>query len=112
MGIEYNLTEVEESQKLNELRLELSPRNQCRDYVLETNGRAELLEKEEFDSSYRKKMFVEGPFRDSFGDGYGEPYNPNRQAFGRLKNGKVVYCELSKANQEKVRCLLEQIAVH
>jgi len=39
--------------------------------------------------------FTDGPFSETFGSGYGEPYNPRRQAFGMVgKRG--VYCELSK----------------
>ncbi len=56
-----------------------------------------------------EKQFVDGPYRDNFGSGHGEPYNPDRQAFGKLKDGRVVYCELSKAMQEKVSHHLEAI---
>jgi len=106
MGLEYNLSEISESEKLNNLRVELAPRNQCIIYVQENGSRAELVEKEDFDEHCKNNDFLDGPYRDAFGDGYGEPYRPHRQAFGRLKNGKVIYCELSPANQEKVKKLL------
>jgi len=106
--LEYRLSELEGIEELQELKVELAPRNQCRNYVQENRGKAELLEKEEFDSYYKKKEFIDGPFKKRFGDDYGEPYNPNRQAFGRIKSGIVVYCELSKANQEKVKKLLKK----
>lgn len=108
MGLEYRLSDIREIEKAQELKLELAPRNQCRNYVQENDGIAELIKKEEFDFHYKKKEFIDGPFRDSFGDGYGEPYNPNRQAFGKLKKGNVIYCELSEAFQEKVKRLLEK----
>ncbi len=102
MGLEYKLSDIE-SEKL---RLELSPRNHCRDYVREKGGKATLIAKEEFDSHCDNREFSEGPFKDRFGDGYGEPYKPNRQAFGTLKSGIVVYCELSQAFKEKCKALL------
>ncbi|MEK6914235.1 MAG: hypothetical protein AABW83_01150 [Nanoarchaeota archaeon] len=105
MGLEYNLSEINEIQKLKD---ELAPRKNCRQYVLENDGKAELLEKEEFNSLCRNKDFIDGPFKESLGDGYGEPYNPNRQVFGRLKDGRIVYCELSDSAQEKVKKLLER----
>ena len=107
MGLEYCLAEVSQTQELQELRLELAPRNQCRAYVQDNGGKAELLKKEEFDSHYRAKDFIDGPFIDNFGSDPGEPYNPNRQAFGKLREEKVVYCELSEAHQEKARILLD-----
>lgn len=107
MGLEYNLAEVSESQELQDLRLELAPRNQCRAYVCDNGGRAELIQKEDFDNHFRRRDLAEGPFKDMFGDRDGEPYNPNRQAFGKLKGGKVVYSELSGDNQEKVKRLLD-----
>ncbi len=62
---------------------------------------ATLIDKDRFDEHYRNKDFVKGPFNDTFGDNYGEHYNPNRQAFGRLKDERIVYCELSKSLQGK-----------
>lgn len=99
-------------ERLRELKLELSPRHYCRNYVQENGGRAELLEKEVFDSFSKRREFTDGPFKETFGDGYGEPYNPNRQAFGKLKNGNVVYCELSTSSKEKVKELSRQVDKH
>lgn len=106
MSLEYNLNDLNQEEQLKELKLDLAPRNQCREYVLENRGTAHLIEKREFDELVRNKQFVEGPFKDAIGDGYGDPYNPNRQAFGTLKDGRVIYCELSHANQKKVKNIL------
>lgn len=57
--------------------------------------KAVQLPKAEFDRLAKAVGFIEGPFRDTFGDGYGEPYNPNRQAFGRLRDGRLVFAELT-----------------
>jgi len=110
MGLEFDLSESLKGNKtilIKELRAELSPRNQCRGYVAKNRGKAILVTREEFDSYLGNNDFLEGPFKDSFGDGYGEPYNPDRQAFGKLKSDLVVYCELSKEYQEKYLKLLE-----
>jgi hypothetical protein len=49
------------------------------------------IKKSEFDELVKNKQFSDGPYLDTFGDGYGEPYNPNRHAWGKLKNGKEVW---------------------
>lgn len=46
--------------------------------------------KEEFDKLCRQRAFSSGPYRDTFGDGYGEPYNPNRFVFGTLKDKRNI----------------------
>ena len=107
MELVYNLSEIVESAALKELKLELAPRNQCRNYIQKNDGKAALIIKKDFDLHYKNKEFLDGPFTDTFGDCYGEPYNPNRQAFGKLKIGKVVYCELSDVNQKKTTELLK-----
>lgn len=68
------------------------PINNCQRYFVE-NRIAEpvLLTKAEFDKHCCDEAFSDGPFCDTFGDGYGEPYNPNRQVFGVLKDGRGVY---------------------
>lgn len=114
MGLEYNLfkiteSEITEFEKLKELKIELAPRNQCKLYVQDNGGKAQLIEKQELDSYYHQKEFLDGPNKDSFGDGYGEPYNPNRQAFGKLKTGVIVYCELSEDYCKKTKELLRKI---
>lgn len=108
MGLEYNIGKlIEEEEKLNDLRLELAPRGQCRSYIINKGGKAILLTREEFDSYYYEKEFVDGPNVDNFGDGPGEPYFPNRQAFGKLKDGRIIYCELSKVYKEKTKTLFD-----
>lgn len=50
----------------------------------------EQLEISVFDALARAKEFVDGPWIETFGDGYGEPYNPDRVVYGRLKDGREV----------------------
>ena len=50
-----------------------------------------FLPKAEFDKLARAKKFVVGPFLESFGDGYGEPYNPDRQIFGKLEDNTCAF---------------------
>lgn len=50
----------------------------------------EEIDIEEFDKLARAKQFDEGPLIDSFGDGYGEPYQPQRTVMGILKDGRRV----------------------
>ena len=109
MRLEYKLSNIEPKEKKEDLRLELAPRNQCRNYVGKNGGEATLITKKEFDDHYNKRKFLEGPFKDNFGDDYGEPYNPNRQAFGKLDSGLVIYCELSDGHQKKTNELFELI---
>jgi len=74
-----------------------TPRHNCLNYCTEHGGgHGECLPKAEFDKLLDEGAFVDGPFRETFGSGHGEPYNPNRQAFGRLKDGRVVFMELNK----------------
>jgi len=81
---------------------EIRPRNQCKNYLLENGWTATLMKKEDFDNLFRSKKFADGPHLEGFGDGYGHPYNPHKQAFGKLDNGKVVFCETSKDLDELV----------
>ena len=81
---------------------EPGPRHQCWSYFL---GRgllpARKISKKEFDKLALAGDFDDGPHRDTFGDGYGEPYYPYRQAFGTLNPGDGVYCELREGWEEK-----------
>jgi hypothetical protein len=70
------------------------PVNHCRVFMMDCGAVGELVPKEEFDRLARTGGFAVGPFRDTFGDGHGEPYNPERQAFGKLNDGRCVYAEL------------------
>ena len=105
MTLEFDITNlpVESSQK------ELAPRNSCQKYVIENGNKATILEKDKFDEYTRKKCFLDGPYIDEFGDRTGEPYNPHRQLFGKLKSGLVVYCELSDTMQLKTKELFAQL---
>ena len=42
----------------------------------------------EFDDHVRAKRITDAMIED-FGDGYGEPYNPNRRVIGTLNGGHV-----------------------
>lgn len=53
--------------------------------------KAEEVSKGELDRMVDSDQFETGPYLNTFGDGYGEPYNPNRQAGGTLKDGRVVW---------------------
>ena len=49
------------------------------------------IPKSEFDQLCKEKKIRDAQ-EESFGDGYGEPYNPNRLIFGHL-NGELVWTE-------------------
>lgn len=73
------------------------PRNSCLEFVRShADLKLECLSRKDFDALFDAKAFKEGPFAESFGSGYGEPYNPHRQAFGTTNDGRCVFCELSK----------------
>lgn len=55
------------------------------------NPQAEQIDKKTLDVFHEAGDFSDGPFLSSFGDGYGQPYNPNRQAGGTLKDGRIVW---------------------
>lgn len=73
---------------------ETKPRYSCEHYFFKRGIVPVAVPKKEFDVLMNEPGFVDGPFVETFGDGYGEPYNPNRQAFGELKDGRGVFCEL------------------
>lgn len=50
----------------------------------------EEITKDEFDKAALNKEFQRGPVISTFGDHEGDPYRPNRQAFGIMKNGRKV----------------------
>lgn len=52
-----------------------------------------FIEKKEFDDLCKQKVFITGPAIETFGDGYGEPYNPIRQIFGKLPDGTCLITE-------------------
>jgi hypothetical protein len=111
MGLVYQLSKTDTEEQMQQLKIELAPRNSCRTYAAENGGEAELVRKIEFDAYCKKKSFVDGPHRDGFGDGAGEPYNPHRQAFGKSKSGLVIYCELSEEYQEKTEELFRHLGI-
>ena len=40
-------------------------------------------------------MFRDGPFKELYGDGRYDGYNPNRQVWGVLKDGAGIFAELT-----------------
>jgi len=54
----------------------------------------------EFNDLARARKFKEGPFKDSFGDGYGEPYNPNRAVWGVLEDGTAVRSRIGRETDD------------
>lgn len=50
----------------------------------------ETIPIEEFDRLARANEFAEGPEISQYGDGYGDPYMPNREVLGTLKDGRRV----------------------
>lgn len=61
----------------------------------------EEVKQSDFDAWARGKDFTEGPFVSTFGDRYGEPYNPCRQAWGLLQDGRVVWAILVRASEPR-----------
>ena len=55
---------------------------------------------EEFDDAARKGLFESGPHIDRFGDGYGQPYNPNRVVWVTLIDGRRVQSVKTTAEVE------------
>lgn len=55
----------------------------------------EKLSIEEFDKLAREKRFRDGPYIDTFGDGYGEYYVPVRRVWGTLDDGREVEGEIA-----------------
>ena len=86
---------------------DILPRNQCEHYINMRGGEATLTTKSDFDSLFRNSQFDDGPYKEPFGSDYGEPYNPNRQAFGTLNDGRVFYCELNPDKDKEVQSYLE-----
>jgi hypothetical protein len=78
---------------------ESEPRLACAQFFFERNLKPKLLTKTAFDKLCGDDIFMEGPFAEAFGDRPPEPYNPFRQAWGVLKNGTAVYCELHPSRQ-------------
>lgn len=75
------------------------PRNACQAFAFRSGKTAVFVPKAEFDTLCDTKAFVDGPYMDTFGDGYGEPYNPYRQAWGVREDKTVVFTELHESLQ-------------
>lgn len=71
------------------------PRNDCAGFMMKHQAKLPIcMSIESFHRAVNAGEFEIGPFRSQFGDGYGEPYNPWRQVFGKLKSGVFVFAEL------------------
>jgi hypothetical protein len=85
---------------------EMRPRHSCAKFFSEEHAGVvpERISRADFNAFCEGDAFKEdaGPFSEAFGDRSGEPYNPFRQAFGILKNGRGVFCELNAIRQEVV----------
>ena len=74
-----------------------NPRGDCLRWLAENRATGAVrLPKRPFDAFVGAGAFDEGPPAGTSGRGYGEPYCPDRQAWGRLKDGRYVYCELNE----------------
>jgi len=94
-----------------EIPEEFQPRHGCAIYMRkDTAKQPVLLSKEDFNKNLEEKNFRDGPYRDPFGTGHGEPYYPWTQAYGTLKDGIPVYCELQKDNNNEAKSFLEKLA--
>lgn len=52
--------------------------------------KSEVVDIKKFDELAKNGQFIEGPFIDSFGDGYGDPYTPRRRVWGTLAGGQQI----------------------
>lgn len=96
---------------LGEHENEVEPQGHCSGYIAENVIEGDLdkddcyyIPKEEFDELYKNGEFKEGEVhQDTFGMGYGEPYNPDPQAFGKLEEhpNPIVYCQLRGGSDER-----------
>ncbi len=68
-----------------------------KDWMTEENR----VPKTKFDLYCNYDGFMDGPHVSSFGDGMGEPYNPNREAWGTLKDGTKVWAWVHGPNSEE-----------
>lgn len=67
------------------------------------DGEPTHISKAAFDALHAAGEFAVGPFKSSFGDGYGEPYNPYRQAAGITTDRRLVFCELHPDRRKEPR---------
>jgi len=85
------------------------PQISCATYMIKNNATPIIISKEEFDKLTKEKQFRDGPYRETFGEGYGEPYNPFKQAYGQLNNENYVFCELDKEINERTKKYLSEL---
>jgi hypothetical protein len=68
------------------------PRGECKKYQEKNKIKAELVTKDEFDTHHRFHDFIDGPHKtDNFEE---------KQAYGKIKDGRIIYCELDEKMQE------------
>ncbi len=70
---------------------QIEPCRQVASYSHKCETGIEYIPIELFDKYAMEEMFVDGPYLESFGDGYGEPYNPIRQVYGTLRGDRPVF---------------------
>jgi hypothetical protein len=55
----------------------------------------EYIPIDEFNDMARQpELWSDGPYVETFGSGYGDPYNPHREVRGILKTGRAIRSEL------------------
>ena len=72
------------------------PRDHCFAFAVENTCGMTAMSRHDFDKLVDGKTFADGPWVSTFGLGYGEPYRPYRQAFGKLRDGRGVFTELHR----------------
>jgi len=81
------------------------PRVNCLAYVLlhggGENAVAYLVTRERFNDFLENDMFIDGPYVEFFGDIWGDPFNPFKQAYGTLNIDAIVYCELNTFYEQR-----------
>jgi hypothetical protein len=70
------------------------PRKECKKYQEQNKKKAELITREEFGRYHQFHMFEDGPHKTK--------HFEERQAYGKLKDGRIIYCELEDKLQHLV----------
>ncbi len=84
----------------DEVDMRYEPRHSCESWFNETGLAPVQLSKNDFDNMCENDEFADGPHIETFGDNPPEPYNPFRQAFGKLKDGRGVFCEVHRSRAD------------
>jgi hypothetical protein len=77
------------------------PRHNCKRFFIEQECKPRCIKLTKFNDLAKKKKFTVGPYKETFGTGYGEPYYPYAQVFGMLED-KGVFAEMHENYRDKV----------